>query len=145
MRIGYDISRFLKEIKSQDGTDRTARAMIVANAVGYHFPLDPSISAAENAAAHEAEVRKVVSQVNENITLDSKLCMELYKQVVSIRHELVVGATDPAIIQAAMQSYTAEVHQTKAETIATNALFTNLDFIRAINGIRAALSAQSAE
>lgn len=145
MRIGYEISRYLKEVKTQEGNDRTVRAMMVANALGYHFPLDTAKSATDNADDHMTEVRKVVNQINENISLDSKLAIELFKQVVAIRYELVIGGCDISIIEAAMKSHTADVHQTGEETIAATALLTNLDFMRAQNGIRSVLQSGSSE
>lgn len=139
MRIGYEISKYLKDLRTQEGNDRVLRAMVVANALGYHFPIDPSKSAIDNAADHADEARKVVSQINENLSLDSKLALELFKQVMSIRHELIVGGCDISVIEAAMRSHTADQHQTAAETVAATALLTNLEFMRAQNGIRSVL------
>lgn len=139
MRIGYEISQHLKEVKTQDGNDRTVRAMMVANALGYYFPIDPAISAVDNAEANLAAARKVVGQVNENLSLDSKLCLELFKQVICIRYELLVGVSDPALIEAAMKSYTAQVHQTSAETVAAMSLVSNREFMSAQNGIQQVL------
>lgn len=145
MRIGYEISKYLKDVRTQEGNDRTIRAMMVANALGYHFPIDPSKSAIDNAADYADEARKVVSQINENISLDSKLALELFKQVVTIRHELIVGGCDISIIEAAMKSHTADLHQTGAETVAATALLTNLEFMRAQNGMRSVLQTLGAE
>lgn len=139
MRIGYEISRYLKEVKTQEGNDRVLRAMMVASALGYHYPVDPSKTVDENVEALATTARKVISQVNENLTLDSKLCLELFKQTIAIRLELINGVSDPAVIDAAMRSHTANVHQTAEETIAVSALVTNLEFLRAQNGMREVL------
>ncbi len=139
MRIGYEISQYLKDVKTQEGNDRTLRAMMVANALGYHFPIDPSKSAIDNAEDHMAAAKKVVSQINENLALDSKLALALFQQVIGIRHELIVGVGDISIIEAAAKSYTASVHQTSAETVTATALVTNLEFMRTQNGIRQVL------
>lgn len=143
MRIGYEISQYLKDVKTQDGNDRTVRAMMVANALGYFFPIDPSLSAIDNAEANMASARKVVGQVNENLALDSRLCLELFKQVVHIRYELLMGVGDPAIIEAAMKSPTAQVHQTGAETVAAMSLLSNREFMSAQNGIQQVLRSQT--
>lgn len=143
MRIGYEIARLLKEVRTQEGTARNVRAMMVANALGYYYPVDPSVSSQENAEAHLAEARKVISQINENLALDTKLCLELFKQVMYIRMELINGPTDPSIVEAAMRSASANLHQTAAETVAVTALVTNLDFARAQNGIRQVLASTS--
>lgn len=140
MRIGFEIARFLKEVRTQESDSRTVRAMMVASALGYHYPVDPARTAKENAEEHMSAVRKVISQVNENIPLDSKLCVELFKQVMYIRLELINGVTDPAIVEAAMRSHTANIYQTASETVAVTSLVTNLDFARAQNGIRQVLT-----
>lgn len=145
MRIGYEISKYLKDVRTQEGNDRIVRAMMVANALGYHFPLDPAKSAIDNAADHADEVRKIVGQINENISLDSRLAIELFKQVIGIRYELMTGACDVSIIEAAMRSHTASVHQSSDETIAATALLTNLEFMRSQNGIRNVLQSVTVE
>lgn len=140
MRIGYEISRFLKEVRTQEGNERTIRAMMVANALGYHFPVDPSKSAKDSSEELMPTVRKIISQINENLALDSKLCVELFKQVMYIRFELINGVSDPTIMEAAMRSHTADVHQTSSETLAVTSLVTNLEFMRAQDAIRKVLS-----
>lgn len=140
MRIGYEISQHLKNIKTNDGNERNVRAMMVANALGYFFPLDTSKPSMDNAADHLPEVRKIVGQINENISLDTKLTLELFKQVIAIRYELLVGCVCPAIIEAAMRSHTADLHQTASETATTLSLVSNLDFMKSQNGIQNVLS-----
>lgn len=143
MRTGFEIARFLKEVRTQEGNDRATRAAMVANALGYFYPVDPSLSAVDNAEAHLPAARKVISQVNENLALDTKLCIELFKQVMFIRLELINGPTDQSVIEAAMRSHTANLHQTSSETVAVTALVTNLEFARAQNGIRQVLATVS--
>lgn len=139
MRIGYEITQYLKEIKTNDGNERTLRAMMVANALGYHFPIDPTKGAVDNADDHMADARKVVGQINENISLDSRLTLELFKQVMAIRYELLTGCVCPSIIEAAMRSHTADVHQTTAEHATALSLVSNLEFMKAQNGIQSVL------
>ena len=139
MRIGYEISHYLKNIKTQDGNERTIRAMMVANALGYHFPLDPAKSAFDNAEDQLPAARKVIGQINESISLDSRLCTELFKQVIAIRYELLTGCVCSSIIEAAMRSHTAADHQTSAETTTALSLVSNLEFMQAQNGIQSVL------
>lgn len=143
MRIGFEIARLLKEVRTQEGAGRGLRAMMVANALGYFYPVDPTLSAQDNAEAHLSDARKVISQINENVALDTKLCLELFKQVMYIRLELINGPTDPSIVEAAMRSVTAGTYQTSGETISVTALVTNLDFARAQNGIRQVLASNA--
>lgn len=139
MSIGYQIAQNLKQVNSPDGNDRLLRAMLLASALGYFYPVDPLKSASENAEFQLSDVRKVISKVNESIALDTKLCVELFKQVISIRLELINGVSDPAIIAAAMSSYTAEVHQTGVETLTATTITSNLEFMKIQNGIAASL------
>lgn len=145
MRIGYEISKFLKDIKTQDGNERTARAMMVANALAYSFPIDTSKSGIDNAEDNMTAARKVVGQVNENISLDSRLCLELFKQAVLIRYELITQPTDSAIIEMAMRSHVAASHQTGAETVSSLSLLSNVEFARAQNGISVVLGTLATE
>lgn len=143
MRIGYEISQHLKNVKSQDGNERTVRAMMVANALGYHFPIDPSKSSVDNSAENAPAARKIIGQINENISLDSRLTLELFKQVVAIRYELLMGCVCPSIVEAAMRSGTAEIHQTPAETATVLSLVSNVDFMKTQNGIQQVLQSMS--
>ena len=117
---------------------------MVANALGYHYQLDPSISAADNAANHTSEARKIIGQINENISLDSRLTIELFKQVVAIRYELLMGCVCSSIVEAAMRSQTADTYQTGAETATALSLVSNLDFMKAQNGIQSVLQSITA-
>lgn len=145
MRLGYEISRLLKEVKSDTANERQMRALMVANAVAFHVPYDPTISQIENVEANVAFLRKVAGQVNENIALDTKLALELYKKAMFIRCELITGVTDPAIIGMAMRSAAADMHQTPTETLMANALVSNLDFMRLQGGIQSVLASAGAE
>lgn len=139
MRLGYEISRLLKEVKSETSNERSVRALMVANALAFHVPVDPSKTQIENVEEHLPLVKKVAGQINENIPLDTKLTIELYRKAMFIRCELLAGVTDPAIIAMAMRSHAAEMHQTPDETTLANAVSSNLDFMRLQGGIQSVL------
>lgn len=139
MRTGYEIARVLKELTSENSNERTLRAMMVANSLAYFFPIDPSQTIETLIETHLGQARKVIGQVNESITLDSKLAQELFKQALRIRYELIHGAVDASIIMAAMQSTTAQTYQTLPQQLATTSLTSNLDFIKSQNSISAVL------
>ncbi|AEH03511.1 virion structural protein [Pseudomonas phage PhiPA3] len=139
MRLGYEISRHIKELKSPTNNERQLRAMMLANAIAFYVPFDPSLSVEQLIDTHLPTLRKVVGQVNENITVDSKLAQELFKQAIRIRFALLHGAADPAVILMAMKSETADSFQTPDETAAAALLTSRLDFVRAQNGIAEAL------
>lgn len=145
MRLGYEIARLLKEVKADNANARSINALMVANAIAFYVPIDPSKNQIDNVEEHVAFVKKVASQVNENIALDTKLTLELYRKAMFIRCELITGVSDPAIISAAMRSQAAEMHQTPAETVLANALTSRVDFMRLQGGIQTALVQSSAE
>lgn len=145
MRLGYEIARLLKEVKTDNANERGVRALMVANAVAFHVPVDPSLTQLENVDANVALLRKVAGQVNENIALDTKLALELYKKAMHIRCELISGVSDPAIISMAMRSYAAEMHQTTPETVLANALTSNLEFMRLQGGLQSILAQSASE
>lgn len=145
MRLGYEISRLLKEVKSDTANERQMRALMVANAVAFHVPYDPTLNQIENVEANVAFLRKVAGQVNENIALDTKLALELYRKAMFIRCELICGTTDPSIIAMAMRSQAADMHQTPTETLMANALTSNLDFMRLQGGIQSVLVSAASE
>lgn len=145
MRLGYEISRLLKEVKSDTNNERAVRALMVANAVAFHVPVDPAMNQIENVEANIPLLRKVASQVNENIALDTKLALELYRKAMFIRCELISGVGDPSIIAMAMRSHAAEMHQTPDETLLANALTSNIEFMRLQGGIQSVLVQSAAE
>lgn len=135
MRIGYEIAQFLKEIKSPTNNERHTRSMVVANALGYHYSLNGFTSIEEAIDHYIPEVKKIISSVNENITLNTQLTIELFKQCFRIRYALINGVTDPAIIQAAQTSQTAIDYQTPIETSVSQFLVNNSEFARRQNNI----------
>ena len=139
MRLGYEISRLLKEVKSDTANERAVRALMVANAVAFYVPIDVTKNQIDNVEEHIPLLRKVAGQVNENIALDTKLALELYRKAMFIRCELVTGVTDPSIIAMAMRSHAADVHQTPTETTLANSLTSNIDFMRLQGGIQSIL------
>lgn len=145
MRLGYEIARVLKEVKSDTTNERSMRALMVANAVAFYVPIDPTKQQIENVEDNVALMRKVASQVNENIALDTKLALELFRKAMFIRCELITGVTDPAIIAMAMRSHAAEIHQTDSETVLANALTSDVEFMRLQNGIQTVLVQSSNE
>lgn len=145
MRTGYEISRILKEITSPTNNERQARAMFVANAVGFHVKLDPTIHQEELIEIHMPTLRKVAGQVNDNIALDLKLTQELFRQIIRIRLELINGVSDPSILKAALTSLTAEDYQTDAETATAQFLASRYDFTKNQNAITSILNQLEAE
>lgn len=131
MNTGFQIARLLKNLSPDAGNERLARAMFVANAVGFHLRLDLAISAEEFAEQNGKLFRDILNGVNENISVDTKKAQELFRNIIRIRYELVNGVTDPSLIQAALASCTAEQNLTTKEFAMTTWLGQRLEFSRA--------------
>lgn len=130
MRTGFLIARILKELSAPSNNDRLARAMFVANAVGYHVPLMLDKTASECADAHMKQFRDICGSVNENLALDTKKAQDVFRDIIRIRFELVNGVIDPAIVQAALTSVSAQDGLTRQEYSISEWLATRPDFIR---------------
>lgn len=130
MRTGFLISRIMKELKSPSNNDRLARAMFVANAVGFFVPLNPSVTHTECADAHASFFSKICGSVNENIALDTKKAQSVFREIIRIRYELMNGVIDPTIVQAALCSSTMEDGLSRTEFAMSEWMGSRSDFIR---------------
>jgi hypothetical protein len=140
MKTGYQIAQLIKEIKSDPVNDRLARAMFVANAVAFHVALDPSLSLDALMEQHQPAFRKILSEVNENTSVDTKSALVLFREAVRIRLDLINGVTDPSLIEAALRSCTAELHQNAQETATVGFLVSRPEFTSAQLSISQILS-----
>ncbi len=131
MRTGFLISRILKTLKAPSGDDRLARALFVANAVGFHVPLSTEKSFEQSVEEHGKFFRDICGAVNENLALDTKKAQSLFREVLRIRHELISGVIDPAIVQAALSSSTMEDGVSRQEYAMSEWLANRGDFVRA--------------
>lgn len=130
MRTGFLIARIMKDLSSPSNNDRLARAMFVANAVGFHVPLMLDKTPAECAEAHTKFFRSICGSVNENIALDTKKAQDVFNDIIRIRYELVKGVIDPSLVQAALTSTTAQDGLTRSEFSMAEWLASRPDFIR---------------
>jgi hypothetical protein len=145
MRTGFLIARIMKELSAPSNNDRLARAMFVANAVGFHVPLMLEKTASECADAHMKFFRDICGSVNENIALDTKKAQDVFREIIRIRFELVQGVIDPQIVQAALCSSTMEDGLTRQEFAMSEWLASRPDFIRCQLEIADVLKQSTAE
>lgn len=131
MRTGFLIARILKTLSAPSGDDRLARAMFVANAVGFNVPLSTDKTFEESAEEHGKFFREICSAVNENLALDTKKAQSLFREILRIRHELLAGVIDPAIVHAALCSNTMEDGVSRKEYAMGEWLANRGDFVRA--------------
>ena len=139
MRKGYEISKILKEIEFGKQT-RTAKAMFLANAMAYRVRLDLSMTVEAIIVEALVEAKKIISSVNENTPLDTAVCLELFKQAIRIRYELVTCVTDASLIKMAALSMTAGENQTPDESVLAIAMMEHANFERHQQDITAVLN-----
>jgi hypothetical protein len=128
MKTGYQLAQLLKGIKTPNNNDRLARAMFLANAVAYSVPLNPALTWQDAHAEVEKDFIKVLNSVNENVTVDTKLAQGAFRQAIRARYELMMGVTDPALIQMALDSHVVEVGQTPVQQSMTDWLVSRSEF-----------------
>lgn len=109
MRTGYLLAQHLKLLNTPNNNDRLARALWVANAVGYRVPLNPAIDFMTAFNETEKEFKSILNSVNENIAVDIKLALSCYRTTLRHRYALMNGTGDPQLIHACLNSYVAEV------------------------------------
>lgn len=130
MRTGFLIARIIKTLQSPSNNDRLARAMFVANAVGFFVPLCTDKTFEQHAEEHGKLFRDICGSVNENLALDTKKAQSLFREILRIRCELISGVIDPAIVHAAMTSATMEDGLTRQEFAMSEWLANRGDFVR---------------
>lgn len=130
MRNGFLISKILKSLVAPANNDRLARAMFVANAVAFHVPLNPALDANANADLHQKFFRDICSGVNENLALDTRKAQSLFRELISVRYQLLTGVIDPSLVQAALCSDTMRDGLTREEFAMSEWLGSRSDFIR---------------
>lgn len=128
MRTGYQLAQLIKEVKSPNNNDRLARALFVANAVGYRVTLDPANTWQQCVEDNMKDFKEILNQVNENVTVDTKIATAAFERVVRIRYELMMGVSDPAVVQMALRSYTTEVIESPEQKAMTDWLVSRAEF-----------------
>lgn len=130
MSAGFPISRELKTVTTPNGNDRLARALELANAFAFHVRLDLDLNADAFADAHQDQLKDLLSDVNEFITVDISKATQLFRKLVRIRYDLVNGGLEPALIAAAMQTETASDNMLPVEFAMAEHLTSTSDFVR---------------
>lgn len=120
----YDIAQKLKNIKPSNGNDRLARSLYLVHSFATMVPVTGYSSAEQAVEATEAELKKIINEVNEHVTIDTRLTLGLYPQVMKIRFELIHGTCDPLLIHAALRSEAAQDIKNAEDAAMTNYLMT---------------------
>lgn len=109
MRTGYLLAQQLKLLNTPNNNDRLARALWLANVVGYRIPLNPAIDFLTAFSETEKSFKDILNQVNENIAVDIKLAVSCYRITLRNRYALMNGTGDPLLVHAALNSHYAEL------------------------------------
>lgn len=109
MRTGYLLAQQLKQLNTPNNNDRLARALWLANVVGYRVPLNPAIDFLTAFNETEKDFKDILNSVNENIAVDVKLALSCYRTTLRHRYALMNGTGDPSLVHACLTSYTVEV------------------------------------
>lgn len=138
MRTGYLLAQLLKGINTPNNNDRLARAMFVANSCAFAVCIDPCKTWEQAVEDNEKAFLSVLNEVNENVTLDTKLCKAVFRNLIRIRYELMMGGCTPELVQMALQSATSENMQSPEQNAMQDWLTSRNEFAAAhVNAIEA--------
>lgn len=130
MSAGFPISRELKTVTTPNGNDRLARALELANAFAFHVRLDLDLNAEAFADQYQKQLKDLLGDVNEFITVDITKATQLFRKLIRIRYDLVNGGMEPGLIAAAMNSETASDNLLEGEFAMAQHLTSTSDFVR---------------
>lgn len=141
MRQGYEIAKLVKELKS-DSDIRFTRAMFVANAFAFTQQLDPTMGAMDYFDTTVKDFRSLLRAVNETTPVDTDKAIELYRNMLLIRYQLLNGVGDPDLMRCIMCCETTKDYQTLKENAISVAMGTNADVIALITEANNILNSQ---
>lgn len=120
----YEIAKKLKNIKPSNGNDRLARSLYLVHSFATMVPVTGYSTAEQAVEATEAELKKIINAVNEHVTIDTRLTLGLYPQVMRVRFELIHGTCDPFLIHTALRSESAKDIKNAEDAAMTDYLMT---------------------
>lgn len=132
MRKGYEIARLVKDLDG--GNDaRFTRAMFVANAFAFSVQLDPTMDADEYFEATQKDFKALLRTVNETTPVDTDKAIELYRNMLMIRYQLLNGVGDQDLMRCILQSETAKDYQTLKENAISVSMGSRYETLRLMN------------
>lgn len=129
-QLGFELSRILKQLPNLGGSDRKTRAMLLANAVALQIPFEILLDFNEQQDKAVAKFKKILSKVNENIAVDTKLAVTYFNNILRIRQSLINGITDPCLVKAVLTSDTANDYLTVDDINIVSAVVNDPDYNR---------------
>jgi hypothetical protein len=104
MTTAHQFAQQLKAIEPANTNIRLARSLTLVHAFAMAVPVGNYTNAEQAADASSDLLKKLINDVNEHVTLDTKLCMGLLLPTLKLRFELMAGTTDPALIKMVLNS-----------------------------------------
>ena len=83
---------------------RQSRACVVAQAISNNLIVGATPDFDDLMGNNKANINKVISAVNESVPIDTKLCQQLVRQLVAVRHRLVYGVISADLIKFVMKN-----------------------------------------
>lgn len=104
MTTAHQFAQQLKAIEPTNTNVRLARSLTLVHGFAMAIPLGNYADADQAAEASRELLKKLINEVNEFVTLDTKLCQALLLPVLKVRFELMNGTTDPTLIKMVLNS-----------------------------------------
>jgi hypothetical protein len=104
MTTAHQFAQQLKAIEPANTNVRLARSLTLVHAFAMAVPVGNYTNADQAAEASADLLKKLINDVNEHVTLDTKLCMGLLLPTLKLRFELMQGTTDPALLKMVLNS-----------------------------------------
>lgn len=104
MTTAHQFAQQLKAIEPANTNVRLARSLTLVHAFAMAVPVGNYANAEQATEASSDLLKKLINDVNEHVTLDTKLCMGLLLPTLKLRFELMAGTTDPALIKMILNS-----------------------------------------
>lgn len=104
MKAGIALAKQLRSMSIPDTHTREVRAMFVAQALAYQCPLSLEKTADDIIAECRESMLDVINDVNEMVSVDTKLTQALIEKMVHSRLEILTSVADVTLMNAALCS-----------------------------------------
>ncbi len=98
------LAQLLKNINPENTNVRLARSLTLVHAFAMTTPVNTYANAEQASEALTPVLKKVINEVNEFVTVDTRLTLGLLVPTLKLRFELMNGTTDPALINMVLRS-----------------------------------------
>lgn len=139
MKTGIALARQMREMNFPDQNTRELRAMFMAQAIAYAVPLCPESTFEDLHAKHEKAFLDILNDVNETVMVDTRLARQLFRRLLQVRMELLMGVGDVRILEAALASSEQSAQFGPDDRTVLRAMMSRRDFIAEQHTVRGIL------